>query len=179
MMIRPLSARSRTPEAPRTSSRPVGTLRRGTLILMLVTLLVAGPTAAYGLWSASAQLPSVGASAGSVATPTHVDCETQSFFGLLPRARVHWRAPVGAPAGTSYRLWVDGVSNPINVPAGQTEFVFRTGLLGGVFDALYHLLGIGQQPRVQVEAVHPSGWSSARVGDDRIRGSLGIGIRCA
>lgn len=165
---------------PQPSSRRVP---RRTLIALLVVLLIAAPTAAYGLWQHSAQV-SAQASAATLGAPTNLRCANVTDLSGFA-ARVNWTAPASRPAGTiDYRVVVtSGTHSDTITVQNRTDHTFRMGLLEGLVGGVWSLLFGGTPVNVSVQAIHrASGWTSVVSSETvSIRRSYNLtgGVRCA
>ncbi len=152
-------------------------LRLGT-VLALVAMLVAGPTVAWSLWSTETSVTTT-ATAGVVPAPSGLTCERVSGGLLQYAARISWQS--NGPDGTAHRVLIDDGTtvSTVEVAPGTTSVVLDRGLLENLLVGLLQLLLGGGRVTVTVQAVHPSGWTSADTGESvQVTGSL-LGIYCA
>jgi len=180
-----------TPDSPAPASPRSGTSlpariglrgRRGgtVLIALLLGVLIAGPTAAWGAWHSQATLPPATASTGVVGSPTGLECQNVPDGLLQNAAQISWQPPAGRDA-TSYQVLIDDgeAVTEISADPGETSLTLSRGLLENLVGGLLDLLFGGNVVDVTVVAVHPSGWVSAEpAASVSATGDL-FGIYCA
>lgn len=178
------SPRGRTSLPVRAHVSRWGRRGRTVLITLLLGVLIAGPTAAWGAWHSQATLAPATASGGVVQPPTGLRCSTEGgFLGRAEHVVLSWAEPTsGAPARYRILAHAEGETYTLGeIDGARHSFEVRVGLLTGLLEGLLNLIIRDARPPITVVAVHDSGWESEETDSVAIRlGLLGLtGLRCA
>lgn len=158
--------------------------RRGRAVAILAAMIVACLGAqpfASALWQDSAEVPAPAVSAGVMATPTTLTCDTQYLVPIVgpTYARVSW-SDVGAHRYLVEVRDAPGAAEPIAATEVYGTSVdltagILTSLLSGIID-----LFTGRLLYVTVRAEHEHGWFSEPTSSVIVRfRPLAIGPQCA